>query len=296
MDNNINDYKDCPYCGEKIKKAATKCRYCQTTLVENEPEINQTNFGAVKEQSDNAGIISITLAIISFVLFWIPYFATLLAAIGAFFGYKGFKTSRRTLSIVATAICAVVLIINLSFSIFFSSTINEEQESRTATPPPSSSNVSSSDNAQAPKHEPAQSNLVTIEKITIIEQSKDYKILYPDMIEVIIKNNHTETIRNYSVGLMGFDQNGYPLKIEWNIDFSGGDYVRLGSSEDANVIPGATVGKDKGWGLDESHGIRYVLAEVYEVEFYDGEMWQNPNFDYWVNEYSEKQLPEQYRR
>ena len=27
-----NEYKACPYCGEKIKKIALKCRFCQSTL------------------------------------------------------------------------------------------------------------------------------------------------------------------------------------------------------------------------------------------------------------------------
>jgi hypothetical protein len=141
-----------------------------------------------------------------------------------------------------------------------------------------------------------QTGLVTVESTQIIIQHAEHKSLYPDLIEVVIRNNHNQTIKEYTVGLMGFDRNGYPLKIEWNIDFSGGDYIKFGFSEDANVTPGDTAGKDGGWGLDKDHKIHYVLAEISEVEFYDGFFWVNPDFDKWREKFAEKPLPENYRK
>ncbi len=36
-----NDKRDCPYCGEKIKKNAVKCRFCHTTI---EPIKDENNI------------------------------------------------------------------------------------------------------------------------------------------------------------------------------------------------------------------------------------------------------------
>ncbi|MGI6327646.1 MAG: DUF5780 domain-containing protein [Dethiobacteria bacterium] len=137
--------------------------------------------------------------------------------------------------------------------------------------------------------------LVSVISTNILVQDTKHKTLYPDLVEIVIQNNSDETIRDYKVGMLAYDENGYPVKIEWSWDFSGGDYEKIGIAEDANVLPGKTYGKNKGWKLSDPHNIHYILACVYEATFYDGKTWKNPNYNNWRNSFIEKPLPEKYR-
>ena len=145
------------------------------------------------------------------------------------------------------------------------------------------------DKAQA-KETAKNNQSVTVENVSIQVQSSEYKALYPDMIQAVIKNNSNKTIKNFSIGFTAWDSNGYPIKIKGNIDFSDGAYVYLGKSEDANILSGATYGQNKGWELDENHNISTIYGCVKSVTFYDGSTWDNPYYDYWVDDYSDKPL------
>ncbi|MGI6308916.1 MAG: DUF5780 domain-containing protein [Dethiobacteria bacterium] len=147
-----------------------------------------------------------------------------------------------------------------------------------------------------PSAERERLDLVCVESVRIVVQDEKHKALYPDMIEVVIRNNSKETIKNYKVGMLGFDNNGYPVKIEWQLDFSGGSYEKIGLADDANVLPGETFGKNKGWELFYPHNLRYVLACVYEAIFYDDTVWKNPDYNNWRNKFIEEPLPEEYRK
>lgn len=63
---------------------------------------------------------------------------------------------------------------------------------------------------------------VSVESAKIIEQDTIYKSLYPDMIEVVIKNNSNKTIKDYNVAVLAYDSNNYPLKIKPQFNFNGG--------------------------------------------------------------------------
>jgi hypothetical protein len=132
--------------------------------------------------------------------------------------------------------------------------------------------------------------LVVVESANIIVQDSTYKALYPDMIQVIVKNNSDKTIKNMKVGSLGFDSNGYPVKIKTEFRISDGDYEFVGNAEDVNILPGQVFGRDNGWKLDENHGISKVLSCVKTVTYYDGTTWDNPYYQYWLNEYKENPL------
>lgn len=127
--------------------------------------------------------------------------------------------------------------------------------------------------------------IIIVEGTKILVQSADYKALYPDMFEVIFKNNSGKTIESYEVSMLGWDKKGYPLKIKQNFLDNSGSYEFRGSADNVNVVDGATYGKNYGWQLQENHNIVTTKAVVKEASFYDGSTWTNPYYRHFMNEY-----------
>ena len=140
------------------------------------------------------------------------------------------------------------------------------------------------------KEKAKNEQLITVESTRILIQSTEYKALYPDLYEVVIKNNSGKTIKSYKVSMLGWDKNGYPLKIKQNFLDDIGSYEFLGYADNVNVIDGATFGKNSGWSLEEGHNIAITKAVVIEAEFYDGTVWDNPYYKYFLDEFEGKPL------
>ncbi len=144
---NQNDSKICPYCSEEVKMQAIKCKHCKSSLdsisnISNEQDDKQNNNSPIvshntdsavnstsneslskkvvrnenKYENSSGAIIAIVLGSVGLLFSWVPILALFLCGIGLFLGIKHLKSNRRGLSIAATAICSVGLIINVVIS------------------------------------------------------------------------------------------------------------------------------------------------------------------------------------
>lgn len=129
---------------------------------------------------------------------------------------------------------------------------------------------------------------VSVLSANVVSQSDNYKALYPDMLQSIIKNNTNKTIKNIKIGWLGFDSNNLPLKIQYQNNFGNANYEFTGIANDVNILSQQTYGDKKGWDLEENHGLAKVLACVKHVDYYDGSTWDNPYYQYWIDKYNDK--------
>lgn len=126
---------------------------------------------------------------------------------------------------------------------------------------------------------------MSITSTKYVIQDDEFKSLYPDLLQVILKNNTQEDIKNAVVAFVGWDENGLPVKIKGNIDFSDGQYIKLVNYNDINLVPGKTAGENSGFQLDEKNTIKSFKAAIVSYETFDGETWNNPFYDDWKNLY-----------
>lgn len=112
-------------------------------------------------------------------------------------------------------------------------------------------------------------------------QDNEYKNLYPDLLQAILKNDTEHDIKNAVVAFVAWDENKLPVKIKGNIDFSDGSYVKLVNYNDINLVSGKTYGHNSGFELDQTVNIDAFKAIVVSYEAFDGATWENPLFSDW---------------
>lgn len=111
------------------------------------------------------------------------------------------------------------------------------------------------------------------------------------------KTNHTEMeIAGFQRGMLAFDKDGRPLKIDWfSLDTeSDGAYFYVYEEDSGKIDPGQTLDVHGGWSLNlmgkdsAADNIAYVLYCDKEITFRDGSVWENPDFEGWRTAYEGK--------
>lgn len=98
---------------------------------------------------------------------------------------------------------------------------------------------------------------------------------------VVVKNTSDKVVKKYTVGILTFDNEGYPVTPSYE-----DNNVSYGNCE-ANIQPNAIYGNNSYWNIFGDQ-IYKIKACVKEVEYHDGATWINEYFNYWYeNEKSE---------
>lgn len=125
-------------------------------------------------------------------------------------------------------------------------------------------------------------------------EDNDSKILYPDVLNCIFTNNSGNDIKNVIIAFVAWDNNKLPIKIIGNYDYSGGDYIEEVSYEGINLTMGSKYGENTGFELDPScNNIAYANAIVVSCEYFDGQVWNNPFYEKFKDDYVEKKLDDE---
>lgn len=115
-------------------------------------------------------------------------------------------------------------------------------------------------------------------------------------IHCIVTNHTSREITGYQRGMLAFDKEGNPLKIDWfTLDRETfASYYYLYESTSTQIAPGETYDVFGGWSLNywgedpSVDSIAYVLFCDKEITFSDGTVWENPDFDTWRKAYEGK--------
>lgn len=135
-----------------------------------------------------------------------------------------------------------------------------------------------------------EKQLLKVVESKVKVQDTQYKSIYPDLLQAILKNDTDLDIKNAVVAFVAWDENRLPVPIKGNMDFTDGSYVKLVDYNDINLVPGKSYGQDSGYGLDEYHRIKSFKAMVVSYESFDGTTWENPLFDDWIALYEGKKM------
>jgi hypothetical protein len=104
-----------------------------------------------------------------------------------------------------------------------------------------------------------------------------------DQAQVIVKNNTQKVVKNFTVGILMYDSNGYPVKSGI---IAGESELFRGQAEAVNIQPGQSFGSENVWNLYTDFGtVSKLNACVKNVEYFDGSSWTNEYFDYWQEEH-----------
>ncbi len=120
-----------------------------------------------------------------------------------------------------------------------------------------------------------------------------------------IKTNNTDkAIIEIEYGMLGYDESGNPLKLQWNfLDSSTKPtYENLVKSE-LDILPRQTYDTVGGWSLYDSekmdwfeidstgpNKVAYALYQIKKITFKDGSVWNNKEYTKWLKIYRGKAM------
>ena len=96
-------------------------------------------------------------------------------------------------------------------------------------------------------------------------------------VYVTVKNISDKVVKEYKVGILTFDYDGYPVTPSYE-----NSNISYGRAE-ANIKPKEYYGNNAYWTIFGDQ-ISKVKACVIEVQYYDDSKWTNEYFDYWIEE------------
>lgn len=96
---------------------------------------------------------------------------------------------------------------------------------------------------------------------------------------ILVKNNAEQVLKEFTVKILLFDNNGYPVKSD-KFAMVGNLYSGLATA--ANIQPGSTSGNDRYWNIDVGVAGTKIKACIYTAQFSDGTSWTNPNYQSWL--------------
>lgn len=118
--------------------------------------------------------------------------------------------------------------------------------------------------------------------------NSELKSLYKDQIQMKIKNNFNKIIESFDICFIAYDKNYNPIVIHTESNYNKNFFI-ICSAQNVNIMPNSSWGDDSmGWNIDNSENISYVTGEIKNIKFSDGELWNNPLYDVWLQKSLEK--------
>ena len=104
-------------------------------------------------------------------------------------------------------------------------------------------------------------------------------------IHKVFANFSGKTIVGMVYGMLAFDGEGKPLKLQWDFLDSSGEraYEHVVQRDDLKIESGTVWEEPGGWSLAEP--VNDVLLEVRQLTFSDGTVWENPGYEDWLAQY-----------
>lgn len=132
---------------------------------------------------------------------------------------------------------------------------------------------------------------IVITHTEYIVQDPELKSLYPDALNTVFQNNSGKDVKDVVLGLVAWDENNFPVKIQGQFA-NGKDYYLELNCSDTNMINGATYGEDTGLMLDKDNNIAKFKAVVVSYTDFEGNTWKNDLVDDFKELYYNKKLVE----